>query len=105
MSAMADFDYNREFILDDDNPEIVSLTDEDGLEEEFVVVACVQVQGQYFALLLPAAVTEDDQEDDIAYAFAVHNDGIDTYFEYVDDEDVITQVFERYDALYADAIQ
>lgn len=102
---MAEFDYQHEFILDDDDPEIVSLTDEDGLEEEFVVVACVRLDRQYFALLLPAVVTDDSAEDDIAYTFAVHNDGIDTYFEYVDDDDVIQRVFERYDQLYADIAQ
>ena len=93
------FRYDEEFILDDDNPELVALSDEDGLEEEFVVVACVRVSEQFYALLLPARVDEDT-EDDVAYVFAVRHDGIDAYFEYVDDEDVVTQVFERYDALY-----
>lgn len=96
---MEPLQYNEEFILDDDNPELVALTDEDGLEDEFVVVACVKVGEQFYALLLPARVTEEN-EDDVAYVFAVRNDGIDSYFEYVDDEDVITAVFERYDALY-----
>ena len=101
---MEEFKYDQEFILDDDNPEFVTLSDEDGLEDEFVVVACIKVDDQFYAMLLPTEVADED-EDDVAYVFAVRHDGIDPYFEYVDDEDVISAVFERYDALYEASMQ
>lgn len=98
---MAEFD--TEFITDDEQPDFISLTDQEGNEDEFVVIGCVQWEGQYYVLTMPVDAGEEDEE--LVFVFGVRQEGEEEYFEYIADEDVVTAVFERYDQLYRELEQ
>jgi uncharacterized protein YrzB (UPF0473 family) len=100
---MAEFDV--EFISDDEAPDFIALSDDKGNEDQFLIVGCVKVDSTFYVLAVPVSPeTVEDAEEDLVYVFAVRQEGEAEYFEYIRDEDVITAVFERYDALYREQV-
>lgn len=95
---MADFD--SEYVVDDQEPDFIDLTDEDGNTATFVVIGCVAHEGRYYVLSLSVDEENEPEGEDVVYVFVVCHDGEDEYLEYVSDEDTLTAVYERYDAMY-----
>lgn len=91
---MAEMNNNDVEILDED--ETITLYDEKGNPVEFYEVACVEYQGEFYALMCPKEPMED-LADDEALIFKVKEvDEEDVSFEQVMDEDVLQAVFNEY---------
>lgn len=98
-------EYDVEFIADDSEPDFIALSDENGHEDEFVIIGCVRHRDAYYVLAMPVSEeTIAEAEEDLVYVFAVRRDGEEEYFEYITDEDVLAAVFERYEALYVEQV-
>ena len=86
--------------LDDDS--IVTLTDDEGTEVDFLLLDVVEYDGRDFLVLLPME-DEEDEEDNVLILEAIRNGEEETYVG-VEDEDVLNAVFELFTAqLEADA--
>ena len=85
-----------------DDDEIVSLIGKDGEEIDFVVIAGIALNGNYYAILQPTELLEG-MDDDEALVFKVtqNDNGEDSYSIELDDG-VIDAVFAEYDKLLAE---
>lgn len=98
-------EYDVEFIADDSQPDFIALADDKGNEDQFVIIGCVRVDEVFYVMAVPVSPeTVEEAEEDLVYVFAVRREGEEEYFEYIADEDVVTAVFERYDALYNEIV-
>ena len=79
---------------DEDNDDIVTLTNADGEEVDFVEIAGIAYRGNFYAILQPVELL-DGMDDDEALVFKVTRkpDGSDN-FEIELDDDIIEKVFE-----------
>ena len=95
---MADFDFENydDGINEDD---IVTLTTDDGEEVDFVEIAGIAHDGNFYAILQPVELL-DGMDDDEALVFRVTRgaDGEDK-FEIELDDDIIDAVFTEYNRL------
>ena len=86
--------------LDDDS--IITLTDDDGNEVDFLLLDVVEYAEKDFIVLLPLE-DEEDEEDNVLILQAVRN-GEEETFVGVEDEAVLNAVFDLFTAqLEADA--
>lgn len=86
--------------LDDDS--IITLTDDEGNEVDFLLLDVVEYAEKDFLVLLPLE-DEDDEEDNVLILQAVRNGEEETFIG-VEDETVMNAVFELFTAqLEADA--
>ena len=86
--------------LDDDS--IITLTDDDGNEVDFLLLDVVEYDEKDFLVLLPLE-DEEDEEDNVLILQAVRNGEEETYVG-IEDEAVLNAVFELFTAqLEADA--
>ena len=98
---MADFDFeNYEDFEDDD---IVTLLSADGEEIDFVEIAGIALDDNFYAILQPVELVEG-MDDDEALVFRVSRgaDGEDKFEIELDDE-IIEAVFEEYNRLLDEA--
>ncbi len=98
---MADFDFeNYDDGMDDD---IVTLLSADGEEIDFVEIAGIAHEGNFYAILQPVELV-DGMDDDEALVFRVSRgeDGEDK-FEIELDDDIISAVFDEYNRLLDEA--
>ena len=87
--------------LDDDS--IITLTDDEGTEVDFLLLDVVEYAEKDFLVLLPLE-DEEDAEDNVLILQAVRNGEEETYVG-VEDEAVLNAVFELFTAqLEADAV-
>lgn len=85
-------DDNRiEFGPEEEGNEIVTLTLEDGSEEDFEVLDVVEYQGGEYVILLPAG---DEECDEVIIVRSVDKD--EQIFESVDDDETLVAVFELF---------
>lgn len=90
---MAEKEKNVEII---DEDEVIILYDDDNKPVQFYEVACVEYQGEFYALLRPVEPMEGLEEDE-ALIFKVREEDDDTdVFEPVQDESVLDAVFNEY---------
>ncbi|UOF88832.1 DUF1292 domain-containing protein [Fodinisporobacter ferrooxydans] len=80
--------------------DLVVLTDEDGGEHEFRVLEIIEVEGNNYAILQPAA-TEDDEA--IILRIEEDEDGNEVLVD-IDDDDEWEKVAETYDTLLFDEL-
>ncbi|WP_438444253.1 DUF1292 domain-containing protein [Gorillibacterium sp. sgz5001074] len=86
--------------LQDEEPEIIYIPDEEGNEEEFEVVMRFEVDGsdKKYMMLVPV-VAEDEEESDEVYAFRYEEDGDDLQLFTIDDEEEWNIVEETFNTL------
>lgn len=79
-----------------DEDEIITLTDDEGKPVDFYEVACIEYQGEFYALLQPVEPLEG-LGDDEALIFKVREEDEDNdVFEPVLDENILDAVFNEY---------
>ena len=87
--------------LDDDS--IITLTDDEGTEVDFLLLDVVEYDEKDYLVLLPLE-DEEDEEDNVLILQAVRNGEEESYVG-VEDEDVLNAVFELFTAqLESDAV-
>lgn len=83
-----------------DEKDIVVLTDEDGLEHQFIIVDMVEVETGVYALLMPMEIESED--NDYYVIMKVIEEGDDQILMTIDDDDeyeaVAKLIEEFYDA-------
>lgn len=87
----------------DDNDNIVTLLSSSGEEIDFIEIAGIVYNNNYYAILQPVELLEN-MDDDEALVFKVtrNSDGSDKFEIELDDE-VIDAVFVEYNKLYEDS--
>ena len=90
---------NIEEFEDDD---IVTLLNSDGEEVDFVEIAGIVHDGNFYAILQPVELLEGMDEDE-ALVFLVTNVNGEDKFEIVLDDDIIDAVFAEYNRLLDEA--
>lgn len=85
---------NEEVELIDD--EVITLTDDDGKPVDFYEVACIEYQGEFYALLQPVEPMEGLGEDEALIFKVREEDDENDVFEPVMDESVSEAVFAEY---------
>jgi len=97
---MADKENDVEII---DEDEVITLYDDDGKPVKFSEVACIEYQGEFYALMQPVEPMEGLGEDE-ALIFKVREEDEDNdVFEPVTDESVLDAVFDEYLKALAEA--
>ena len=99
---MSDFEknLNNEEVGELDDIIYTLTDDETGEEIEFILIARATIDDKCYEALLPA----NDPESDEYYIFAVNQDGEETTFESIDDDDEFEKVEEYFnDLLFGDA--
>lgn len=98
---MAEKQQNDEVEIIDD--EIITLFDDDGKPVDFNEVACIEYEGEFYALLQPVEPLEG-LGDDEALVFKVREeDEENDIFEQVSDENILEAVFNEYLKAVAEA--
>jgi hypothetical protein len=97
---MSDFEKD---MLEEDSDDIVTLQTADGEEVDFVEIAGIAYEGNFYAILQPVELLEGMDEDE-ALVFLVERgeDGEDK-FSIVTDDDIMDAVFAEYDRLWQEA--
>ena len=86
-----------------DEDEVITLYDDENNPVDFYEVACVEYQGEFYALMQPVEPMEGLDEDE-ALIFKVREQDEDTdAFEPVTDESILEAVFNEYLNAVADA--
>lgn len=93
---MADINNNEDMNMEEYEPEMVSLFDEDGTEIEFELLDVIEYEGDSYAVMLPP---EDNEV--VIMLLEELNDEEDVYSP-VDDDDTLTAVFEAFKEKYKD---
>lgn len=85
---------NVDLFPEDD--EVITLQDEQGNDVNFYQVACVELDGEFYALLQPAEPMEGVAEDEAWIFHLVEEDEESDLFEPVEDEELLQRVFDEY---------
>jgi putative Holliday junction resolvase len=92
-----DKDPNNE-LLGEEEEEIITLTDEDGNEHEFVVVDVIEVDSREYAILLPIDTEEDEEAEAVILRLEKDGDGDDVLVD-IDSEQEWEKVAQAYEEL------
>lgn len=89
---------SKEELLNEEEPEIIYIPDDDGNEEEFEVIMKFEVDGtdKRYMMVVPV---EGDEESDEVYAFRYEEDGDDLQLYTIDDEEEWNIVEETFNTL------
>ncbi len=82
----------------EEEDEVITLTDEDGHEHEFVVVDVIEVEEQDYAILLPIDTEEDEEAEAVILRLEKDDDGDDILVD-IDAEDEWEKVAQAYEEL------
>ena len=93
---MADINNNEDMNMEEYEPEMVSLFDEDGNEVEFELLDVIDYEGDSYAVMLPP---EDNEV--VIMLLEELNDEEDVYAP-VEDDETLTAVFEAFKEKYKD---
>ncbi len=93
---MADINNNEDMNMEEYEPEMVSLFDEDGNEIEFELLDVIDYEGDSYAVMLPP---EDNEV--VIMLLEELNDEEDVYAP-VEDDETLTAVFEAFKEKYKD---
>ena len=91
-----DVHHPEEFADDDD--ELITLTDEDGEDHEFVVVDVIEVSAKEYAILLPYDTADEEEAEAVILRIEKGNDGEDQLVE-IEDETEWQSVVDAYEAV------
>ena len=94
-----DKDFETGFAEEED--EIITLTDEEGKEHEFVVVDVIEVQEKEYAILLPIDTDEDEEAEAVILRLEKDADGDDVLVD-IESEEEWEQVAQAYEELLDD---
>ncbi len=97
-TEMADNDNDLMAPMGDDEDEIITLTDEDGNEHEFVVVDVIEVESLEYAILLPIDTEEDEEAEAVILRLEKDADGDDILVD-IEAEDEWEKVAQAYEDL------
>lgn len=92
----------NEEMLEAMEDDIVQLQSADGELIDFVEIAGIALEGNYYVILQPVELFDGMNEDE-ALAFRVSRGEEGDKFEIVFDEDLIDRIFAAYDRLYEEA--
>jgi len=73
----------------------VTLTDDEGKEEEFEHLATIDYEGETYMAFTPVNSTEDEETAEVVILKVEEEDGEDMLVT-VDDEDLLDKVFEKF---------
>ena len=93
---MADINNNEDMNMEEYEPEMVSLFDEDGNEIEFELLDVIDYEGESYAVMLPP-----DDNEVVIMLLEELNDEEDVYAP-VEDDETLTAVFEAFKEKYKD---
>ena len=79
--------------MEEFGPEIISITDEDGVEYELEVLSRVEYKGCEYLALTPANAADEAEELEVSILKSVIEDG-DPILVAVEDEDELEQVYD-----------
>ena len=86
-----------------DDGEIITLHDDKNKAVEFMQIACVDYEGQFYALLKPVKAMDGIAEDEVViFKLAEGKDGADDQFVPVESEELLNAVFDEYLRAVAD---
>lgn len=87
--------------IQEEEPEIIYIPDEEGNEEEFEVIMRFEVDGsdKKYMMLVPVVGSEDEEESDEVYAFRYEEEGDDLQLFTIDDEEEWNIVEETFNTL------
>jgi putative Holliday junction resolvase len=84
--------------IPEDDDEIITLTDEEGREHEFVVVDVIEVTDQEYAILLPIDTDEDEEAEAVILRLEKDDDGDDILVD-IESEEEWERVAQAYEEL------
>lgn len=85
-------------LMGDEDEEIITLTDEDGNEHEFVVVDVIEVDAREYAILLPIDTQEDEETEAVILRLEKDTDGDDVLVD-IESESEWDKVAQAYEEL------
>ena len=89
----------------EEESDIITLTTSDGREVDFIEIAGIVYQEEFYAILQPAEPLVGMAENEaIVFKVTTDEDGTDK-FDIVVDDKVIQAVYESYEKLYEEAMQ
>ena len=85
--------------------EVVTLTDEEGNDMDYIILETVEYDGDYYDVLISAEEAEDEEEEEaeVIILKKISESGDDVEYDVVDDEATIFAVFEIFKEIYARA--
>lgn len=92
---MSDKDLHEPFADDDD---VITLTDEEGQDHDFVVVDVIEVRSKEYAILLPYEAADDEEAEAVILRVEKSPDGDDQLVE-IEDENEWQAVVDAYEAV------
>ncbi|MHB1610702.1 MAG: Holliday junction resolvase RuvX [Sulfobacillus sp.] len=98
---MADNDKDLMGTMGEEDDEIITLTDEDGNEHEFVVVDVIEVESQEYAILLPIDAEDDEEAEAVILRLEKDADGDDILVD-IEAEEEWEKVAQAYEDLLED---
>ena len=91
----------KDFEFEDDD--IITMVAQDGTEIDFIEIADIYHEGNYYVIAQPVELLEG-MEEDSALVFKVEEDKKgETKFTIELDDDIVDAVFKEYDRLYEEA--
>ncbi|MED4603540.1 DUF1292 domain-containing protein [Paenibacillus validus] len=88
----------NEELLQEEEPEIIFIPDDEGNEEEFEVIMKFEVDGSDKKYMMVVPVDADEESDEV-YAFRYEEDGDDLQLYTIDDEEEWNIVEETFNTL------
>ncbi|WP_248927333.1 DUF1292 domain-containing protein [Paenibacillus hamazuiensis] len=90
---------SKEELLNEEEPEIIYIPDDEGNEEEFEVIMKFEVDGSDKKYMMVVPVDSGDEEEGEVYAFRYEEDGDDLQLFTIDDEEEWNIVEETFNTL------
>lgn len=96
---------DQQMNMEEEEPEIIYIPDEEGNEEEFEVIMKFEVDGSDKKYLMVVPVEGEDEDTDEVYAFRYEEDGDDLQLFTIEDEEEWEMVEETFNTLLAELEQ
>lgn len=93
---MSDKDHHDQFEPDED--EVITLTDDEGKDHDFVVVDVIEVHAKEYAILLPYEAADDEEAEAVILRIEKGPDGEDQLIE-IEDQNEWQSVVDTYEAV------
>jgi len=85
-----------------DEKDVVILTDEEGLEHQFIIVDMVEVETGVYAMLMPLEIEGEDEEDDYYVIMKVVKEDDEEVLMTIEDDDEYQAVAQAIEELYSE---
>ena len=94
---------NYNDILDEEEDDIIILKSADGEEVEFIEIAGINLNGKFYAILQPVELLEGMEEDEAFVFEVVETEDGEQGFDLITDDEIIDEVFKKYEAIIENA--